>query len=146
MCLPENSTQDVRLNSYRQTLTEYGVPLDDSLILSGALRSEDAYISAKKLLQLPHRPTAIFVASDRAAISTIWAIRDAGLSIPEDIAVMGVGNIPEGQYTSPALTTIGPVSMDFTEVANLLFSRMQDPSLTGRKHLIRWELIQRGSA
>lgn len=139
-------TQDVRLRSYRHTLAEYGIPLDESIMLTGATRSEDAYISAKHLLQHPQRPTAIFAASDRAAISTIWAVRDVGLRVPEDIAVMGVGNIPEGKYTSPPLTSIGPASMDFTEVANLLFERMKNPALKGRKHLIRWEVIPRKSA
>jgi DNA-binding LacI/PurR family transcriptional regulator len=141
----KNPTHDARLNSYQQALTDFGLPLDDSLIVTGTDRSE-AYLGAKKLLQLPDRPTAIFAASDRAAISAIWTVYDAGLRIPEDIAIIGVGNIPESQYTSPALTTIGPVSLDFTEAANLLFSRMQDPSLIGRKHLINWELIRRGSA
>ncbi len=142
----KDSSLDTRLNSYRQTLRDNGLPLDESLVFTGADRPQDAYISVKKLLQLPHRPTAIFASSDRAAISAIWAIRDAGLRIPEDIAVIGAGNIPESQNTSPALTTIGPVSLDFTEVANLLFSRLQNPSLSGRKHLISWELILRGSA
>lgn len=142
---PHHLSLDVRLNSYRQALTDYGVPLDESLIVTGADRPE-AYIGAKKLLQLPERPTAIFASSDRAAISAIWTIREAGLRIPEDMAIIGVGNIPESQYTSPTLTTIGPVSLDFTEAANLLFSRMQDPSAPGRKYLIHWELILRGSA
>jgi LacI family transcriptional regulator len=137
---------DTRLKSYRQTLTEHGLPIDESIILTGATSSQEAYISAKKLLQHPDRPTAIFAAADRAAISAIWAIRDAGLRVPEDVAVIGVGNVPESQYTSPALTTVGPASMDFTEVANLLFSRMEDPSLAGRKHLVRWEVIPRSSA
>jgi DNA-binding LacI/PurR family transcriptional regulator len=137
--------QDVRLNSYRQALTDYGVPLDESLIVTGIDRPE-AYIGAKKLLQLPDRPTAIFASSDRAAISAFWTIRDAGLQIPQDMAVIGVGNIPESHYTSPTLTTIGPVSLDFTEAANLLFSRIHDPSLKGQEHLINWELIIRGSA
>ncbi|MBN9389052.1 MAG: LacI family DNA-binding transcriptional regulator [Chloroflexi bacterium] len=141
-----NTRPDTRLNSYRQTLAEHGLPVDESIILTGATSSQDAYISAKKLLQHPDRPTAIFAAADRAAISAIWAIRDAGLRVPEDVAVIGVGNVPESQYTSPPLTTVGPVSMDFTEVANLLFSRMQDPSLAGRKHLVRWEVIPRRSA
>lgn len=142
----KDTIHDIRLRSYRRVLAEHGLLLDESIIFTGAARSEDAYISAKKLIQNPDRPTAIFAASDRAAISAIWAIRDAGLRVPEDIAVMGVGNVPESQYTSPPLTTVGPASLDFSEVANLLFSRMKEPSLKGRKHLVRWEVISRRSA
>lgn len=138
--------QDVRLKGYFKSLDAAGIPADPDLILIGADRSEAAYISAKKLLQLPARPTAIFVSSDRAALSTMWAIRDSGLRVPEDVAVMGVGNIPEGHYSSPSLTTIGPRSLDFTEVANLLFSRLKEPGLKGREFLMRWEVIPRGSA
>jgi LacI family transcriptional regulator len=139
-------SQDLRLNSYCQTLIKNNLPVDESLIFTGADRPDEAYLSTKKLLKLEPRPTAIFASSDRAAISAIWAIRDAGLRIPEDVAVIGAGNILESQYTSPALTTVGPASLDFTEVANLLFSRMQNPSQEGRKYLIEWKLIQRGSA
>ncbi len=142
----DDPSMDIRLSSFRKALKEAEIPVDENLILTGADRSEDAFMSAKKILQFPQRPTAIFVSSDRAALSTIWAIRDTGLRIPEDIAVIGVGNIPESRYSSPPLTTIGPISLDFTEVANLLFSRLQDPTLQGRKHLIRWEVIPRGSA
>lgn len=135
-----------RLNSYKQALFDYGVRLDSQLIVNGADRREEAYLNTKKLLQLEQKPTAIFAASDVSAISAIWAIRDAGLSVPADIAVIGMGNIPESQHSSPALTTAGLVSLDFTEVANLLFSRIENPSLEGREHWLNWELLLRGSA
>ncbi|HEX2911680.1 MAG TPA: LacI family DNA-binding transcriptional regulator [Chloroflexia bacterium] len=141
-----DSPFEVRYLTYKSTLQEYGIALNKDLIVTGADKREEAYLSTKGLIALENPPTAIFCASDIAAISAIWAIRDANLRIPEDIAVIGSGNIPESKYTSPPLTTIGLVSLDFTEVANLLFSRLENPALPGRELCLPWELILRGSA
>ncbi|HEY4387873.1 MAG TPA: substrate-binding domain-containing protein, partial [Ktedonobacteraceae bacterium] len=90
--------------------------------------------------------SAIFAASDTSAISALWAVRHQGLRIPQDIAILGVGNIPEGEITAPPLTTVGPTTLDFTEVANFLFSRLRgEAPPEGRRHLLHWELIIRES-
>ncbi len=138
-----------RMNSYRRALKNHKVAMDEKLIVIGENTREDAYHNTTALLQpgLTARPTAIFAASDLAAISAIWAIRDAGLHIPEDIAVIGVGNLPEGEITRPALTTVGPKTLDFSTYSQLLFSRLLgEAPADGRVIEQPWELIQRGSA
>ena len=107
---------------------------------------KEAYENALKLFHLPERPSAVFAGSDVAAISTTWAAHDRGLYVPHDVAVIGAGNIPEGEIVSPPLTTIGPASLDFQAVGDLVFSRLQTPDLPGRMHLCPWELLVRGSA
>nr|BBH90027.1 LacI family transcriptional regulator [Thermosporothrix sp. COM3] len=139
--------KDVRLEQYLQALRDANIMPDPRLILQGVAGTrKEAYRSAYQLLQQPYRPSAIFTGSDISAISTIWAARDLGLRVPDDVAVVGAGNIADGEITSPPLTTVGPASLDFTIIAKLLFDRLEHPGSQGRIHLCRWELIIRGSA
>jgi LacI family transcriptional regulator len=135
-----------RFSAYLRALQDHHIPIDKELIRSGATSRQYAYQSVLELLQLSEPPDAIFAASDIAAISSIWAVRNAGLRIPEDIAIIGIGNIPEGQITDPPLTTVGLANPNFTILADLLFSRLADTSLEGRVHTLQWQLILRASA
>ena len=61
---------------------------------------------ARALLRLADRPTAIFAANDGMAIGTLFALRDAGLRVPEDVAIGGFDDIPMSRYLEPALTSV----------------------------------------
>jgi DNA-binding LacI/PurR family transcriptional regulator len=135
-----------RFSAYLRALQDHHIPIDEQLIRSGATSRQYAYQSVLELLQLSKPPDAIFAASDIAAISSIWAVRNVGLRIPEDVAIIGIGNIPEGQITDPPLTTVGLADPNFTILADLLFSRLANTSLEGRVHTLQWQLILRASA
>jgi DNA-binding LacI/PurR family transcriptional regulator len=136
-----------RLQTYRHLLRDYGVAVDESLVEANISTREQAYQCTQALLGLDNRPTAILSLTDRYAISAVWAARDAGMRIPHDVAILGIGNIPEGEIISPPLSTIGPVSLDFCEIADLLFSRLKGKaSQAGRECEIPSQLILRGSA
>ena len=59
-----------------------------------------------KLLQLARRPTAVFGANDPMAIGAVYACRDEGLRIPQDVSVIGAGNIEGPHHPNPFLTTV----------------------------------------
>ncbi|MFC4005886.1 LacI family DNA-binding transcriptional regulator [Nonomuraea purpurea] len=134
-----------RLLGYTTALDRHGV--SERIITSGADDRVSAYQTAADLLRSPDRPDAIFAASDRAAISAIWAARDAGLRVPDDVAIIGAGNIDEGLITNPQLSTIGPLRHDYTDVARLLFDRLQaEEALPGREIVRAWTFLRRGSS
>lgn len=136
-----------RQSAYVLALSEGGTVVDPRLIVCGKNTREEAYRNTRAILDEQPRPTAILAASDLAALSAIWAIRDAGLRVPEDVAVIGVGNIPEGAGVQPALTTVGPPTLDFSAIPHLLFSRLSsDHPLVPRTVEERWQLIVRQSA
>jgi DNA-binding LacI/PurR family transcriptional regulator len=140
---------DERLDAFRQAFETPHSPngVNEPLVVCGENTREQAYRHTQAFLRNDPRPTAIFAASDLAAISAIWAIRDAGLRAPQDVAVIGVGNIPEGEITRPALTTVGPSQLNFSDIPELLFSRLRsDTPLTTRVVEQRWRLISRDSA
>ncbi|MFI7632984.1 LacI family DNA-binding transcriptional regulator [Nonomuraea sp. NPDC049400] len=133
-----------RLLGYTTALDRHGV--SERIIISGADDRVAAYQTAAELLRSPDRPDAIFAASDRAAISAIWAARDAGLSVPGDVAIVGVGNIDEGLISNPQLSTVGPLRHDYTDVVRLLFDRLQAEEPPPAREIVRsWTFLRRGS-
>ncbi|MEH0934146.1 LacI family DNA-binding transcriptional regulator [Micromonospora psammae] len=69
-------------------------------------RRADGYRAARELLDHRRRPDALFCFSDLLAIGAMRAVFDAGLSVPDDLAVIGVGDLEEGRYSRPALSTV----------------------------------------
>lgn len=144
--LAGGAVRSERRAAYGDALERHSIPLDQRLVVSGADDRADSYWAVTGLLQLEDPPDAVFCASDRAAISAIWAVRDAGLSVPHDVAVLGVGNIREGLITRPALSTVGQPHLDFTEVVRLLFDRLSAAERPdGRELVLPWTYLRRGS-
>ena len=137
-----------RYESYRQFMLEQQITVPSDYVQQDkGISRENAYACAQNLLKCAQVPTAVFCGSDLAAISAISACRSAGKRVPEDIAVIGAGNIPEGQITLPALTTIGPPQLDFSQMVQMLFSRLRgEAPVEGRKYRIQWDLVLRNSA
>jgi DNA-binding LacI/PurR family transcriptional regulator len=142
----DNPDEYERYGSYRRALIDNDIPLESQYILAGASTRHEAFVSAQALLALPQPPTAIFCGADIAALSAISAIHAAGQQVPDDIAVMGVGNIPESEVSYPTLTTVGPVERNFRAIADLLFNRLIGVAPADDQQLIqKWELIVRES-
>jgi LacI family transcriptional regulator len=64
------------------------------------------YTFTKKILERGQPFTALFAFNDIAAMGAIWALREAGLRVPEDVSVVGFDDIPGAAYASPSLTTV----------------------------------------
>ena len=143
----DRESEETRLPVVERTLARAGVAMPPELVVAGARDRVDAYAAARCLLDRPDPPTAIFSASDIGAISAIWAARSLGLRVPEDVAVIGTGNIDEGTITVPPLTSVGPVDPDFSPAARLLIDRLDAPTaLAGRRLTLPWRFVPRESA
>ena len=95
-----------RLRGYRAELRAAGLTRRPELEVAGDFSEEAGAVAARQLLALESPPTAIFAANDCMAIGAIAAIRDAGLRVPEDIAIGGFDDIPMARYVAPALTSV----------------------------------------
>lgn len=116
------------------------------VIVAGARSREATVESVRDLLKLTPRPRVIMVESDFAAVSAIQEIQRAGLSVPGDVAVIGCGNIEEGFFCQPRLTTIGPESMSLTNAAEHLLDLIENKDTPApRKSHVPWSLIVRES-
>jgi LacI family transcriptional regulator len=143
----EGNAPTERRTAYLDALERHGVRATDSIIVAGADSRVAGYRAVAELLDGPDPPDAIFAASDRAAISAIRAAVDAGRTVPDDVAVVGVGNLEEGLVTRPTLSTVGPAAQEYGEVTQLLFERvLSEERLPGRVRVTPWSFIHRESA
>ncbi len=99
---------DARLTGYKQTLLDHGIPFDERLVLTpdSANILTGAYTATEKILTLQPRPTAIFAANDESAVSAIAALKDHGVKVPEEMAIVSIDNIDIAAMTRPGLTTV----------------------------------------
>lgn len=93
-----------RLEGYRRALEQGGLPIDDTLIYVGNFSIEHGYESMKTMLV--HKPDAVFCAGDQIAVGAMRAIQEAGLKIPDDIAVVGFDDLDVATQVNPSLTTV----------------------------------------
>lgn len=95
-----------RFAGYAKALAEAGLPVDSALVVDNVGGGDEARDAVDKLLADGVRPDAIFATSDPKAIGAIRALKDRGLSVPEDISVMGFDNIDMVGLIDPPLTTM----------------------------------------
>lgn len=88
----------------------------------------------KRLLALDDPPDAVFCFSDLLALGALRAAHEAGVRVPEDVAVVGFDDVEEGRYSIPTLTTISP---DKPQLARLAVSLLQDRMKSGDRPAAR---------
>lgn len=142
---PYNTTTGMdRLEGYKKALQESGLPFDPTLAAESDFTERGGYYSAQKLLH--QRPDALFVASDTMAIGAMRAIREAGLRVPHDIAVVGFDDLPPASQSTPALTTIRqPIRRLGVKLVETLLDIIDNGPLPPRRVIFGTELIIRDS-
>lgn len=137
-----------RLTGYRLALARHGLPDDPALVIEGDFTEAGGYAAMQNLLDAEPTalPDAVFVASDMMAVGAMRAVREAGLCIPQDIAVIGFDDLPLAATTEPPLTTVHQPIQPFGYRAVELLIDLIDNGLTPpRKVIMETELIVRGS-
>ena len=129
--LEEYATPQQRTEGYVNALREAGIEPDGRYVRPAAHYSRaDGYTATSELLALHPRPDAIFCFSDLLAMGAMRAVFDAGLSVPGDVAIIGIDDIEEGRYSRPSLST---VSLDTAFIAKQAIarvtSRIEDPDV-----------------
>jgi DNA-binding LacI/PurR family transcriptional regulator len=134
-----------RERGYLEALEAHRIPFDEGLIASGGFDDEEAFAAVQKLLREGLEFEAVFAGDDDAAIGVMRALKMAGRSVPEDVAVVGFDDVPFARYLSPALTTVrAPIEAVGREAVRQLVRLMsseQAEALT----LMRTELVIRES-
>lgn len=102
---------------YQQALQEYQLAFEPELVLETDLTEAACRSAAQHILELHPRPDAVFVANDLAATICMKVFKDAGLSIPGDIAVTGFNNDIISRISAPMLTTINYPGEEMGKVA-----------------------------
>jgi len=142
---PQNMIGGVdRLEGYRAALRQWSLPCEDALIVESDFTEDGGYQAAQKLLLL--QPEAIFSASDSIALGALRAIKDAGLSVPEDIGLVGFDDSSFAARMTPPLTTVRqPITKTGMVAAETLIDMIEHPGSAPRRLILPTELVIRGS-
>jgi len=104
----ESSTRDgeERFVGYQLALEEAGIPFAPELVRPCRYDWRSGYEAMQQLLALPNRPTAVFACDDMSAWGAMQAVTDAGLRVPDDVAIVGFDDITIAPFLPVALTTV----------------------------------------
>jgi DNA-binding LacI/PurR family transcriptional regulator len=125
-----------RMQGYRMAMTEAGLPLASSLIHVGDWLPASGGLAAREIMAHLSPPTAIYAANDLMAIGAIVWLTKAGYRVPEDVAVVGHGNIPFSELVAPPLTSVAESEYQIgSTLAAMIFERI-DRQYSGPPRLL----------
>lgn len=141
------STTDARLAGYEQALAEAHIASEAALISRGAHTVEDGQAVAARLFAASDPPTAVFASTFRQALGTLEAARHAGVSIPDDVALVAGDETDFAEYLEPPLTTVHQPTRDMgRQGAELLLARLAGRRRRRKGVVLQPELIVRRSS
>jgi DNA-binding LacI/PurR family transcriptional regulator len=118
--LADHSDDLGRLEGYRQALARGGLLFEPGLVVPGTGRAEGGEQVLSMFMGLDEPPSAVFCYNDMTAIGLLCAARQAGLSVPRDLSIVGFDDIPFASYVCPPLTTIAQPKFEMGQQAVLM--------------------------
>lgn len=139
-----SATEVTRYTPYLDQMAAAGLSPDPAWTQTYGQTQASAFTAAVRLLSGRHQPTAIYATTDFAAIAAINAAHMLGLRVPQDVAVIGVGNTPDAALVSPSLTTVGPTDF-YQRQARIIIDRALADDVGGELHEFPWTIFPGGS-
>lgn len=125
-----------RLEGYKRALKENNLPIKDELIVEGTFKLDSGFRGANTLLERGANFTAIFACNDLMAVGAIKALKRSGLSVPEDVSIIGFDGIPLCEYIEPALTTVAQPIYEMGRTAAILLFESIKKGTIPKEHII----------
>lgn len=138
-----------RLRGYKAAIEEQGIPYDPDLLIVNGLSEQDSVEAARKIMHMQPVPDGLFITNDLCAAVCMQTLKEAGISIPRDIAVVGFNNDVIANIIEPKLTTIDYPGKAVGEIAarNLVAHLSGDTNISlTNTIIINSELIVRESS
>jgi LacI family transcriptional regulator len=138
-----------RLRGYREALLDNGLPYDESLVVESNLQLEDGRNSMEQMLQRAEIPDGVFSASAYGILGAMQVLKEKGIRIPEEVALVGFSNEPFTSFTEPALTSVDQHSMRMGNAAAEIFLEeitSSNQKFIPQKIVLKPELIIRQSS
>ncbi len=137
-----------RRNAFKQAMGEIGLDMQKSLVVEGDHTLEGGVRAMQSLFSLPKPPTAVLCSNDMTALGVMHKCYEEGLSIPNDLSLVGFDDIKLAKFFLPPLTT---VRMSQSELARIAFHALlaelerETPSRDGTEYLVETSLVIRDS-
>ncbi|MGW8433865.1 LacI family DNA-binding transcriptional regulator [Nocardiopsis sp. NPDC055879] len=136
-----------RLRGFREAMAESGREVDPNLVAQGDFSVDGGAVAMAEMLDQGGNPDALFVASDMMAIGAIRTLRERGLSVPEDVALVGFDDSIMAQHSTPALTTVHQPTVQMgQEMARLLVDVAIPRAADSERVTLETHLVVRESA
>lgn len=138
---------DERRAGFEAAMAKAGLTVRPEWVIEGDFELAGGNSAMTALLALPERPTAVFVGNDMMAMGALRALADAGVSVPEQMSLVGYDNIELAHYLVPALTSIEQPKAGMGALAvDTLLARIKAPDSSRRVLTLTPELIVRDSS
>jgi len=137
-----------REQGYRTALVDWGVEVDEALIFPGKYNVPTGYRRMRELLtgDPANLPTAIVCGDDWIALGALQAINEFGLTVPDDMSVIGINNNREGVTSQPPLTTIDhPLRLIGQRAVDVVIAQVRNRARPGEKALLHGDIVIRSS-
>jgi DNA-binding LacI/PurR family transcriptional regulator len=143
---PHLTTGRQRTEGYRKALTTAGLKIDEKLIKTGDFKTDSGYRLANEFIASSSPPRAIFVANNLMTLGALRAIREQGVQVPQDIALVGFDDMPWSSELCPPLTAVSQPTYELgQETVHLLLRRLADPNAPIRTMTLQPRLVIRES-
>ncbi|CCQ11723.1 Transcriptional regulator, LacI family [Pseudoalteromonas luteoviolacea B = ATCC 29581] len=126
---PDHSATELRFSGYKKALASHGIAFDSKLVAEGNFSYHSGADSAKTILDLKPRPTAVFASNDYMAAAVLKLATQRQLKVPEALSIAGFDNAPIARHIWPGLTTIAQPVEEMTRLAveQLILSITEPP-------------------
>ena len=133
---------------YKRALAEHGLPFDQELTLEDTLDEGSGKRTVEKMLSMNTRPDGIFAVNDTSAVAIIYSLKELGIKVPEDVAVVGFNNVYISRVFDPSLTTVDYPGEEMGKIAasTLIELLDSDKPVTPRTIVLNHKLIIRDSS
>lgn len=138
-----------RMEGYLDALKAHDLEADPELIIHCGFNREHIIAATMRLMHMPNRPDAIVVINDPVAIQVMLILKEQGIRIPEDVAIVGFGNEPVSTIIDPGLTSVDQNPLELGRVAAQVFlQRLENKELAAKPEtkVLKTQLIIRGSS
>jgi LacI family transcriptional regulator len=144
--VPEFECTRERLAGFVETYADAGLPLDPELIVPGAFTIRTGRDQVRRAVQEGRFFDAVFAHNDLMAMGALDALREEGLGVPEDVAVIGFDDIRTAEHSDPPLTSVRQPRHEMGEAAaRLILDHLAGRPLDGTAVSIATELVVRQS-
>ncbi|MFC4302555.1 LacI family DNA-binding transcriptional regulator [Cohnella boryungensis] len=132
--------------AFKQSLQSFGLTVDlDKFIYSEDFEEENGYQAMKKMIQRGNLPQAMFAVTDVLAFGALRAMREHGLSVPRDMALIGCDDLMACRYTNPPLTSIKQDKEKMGKLAAMMLFDIINKQLEPTSVIVEAELVVRQS-
>jgi DNA-binding LacI/PurR family transcriptional regulator len=135
-----------RIEGFLAGLREHGIDLPPERLVARVANDDAAVIHVLGRMRQANPPTAVFAVNDTLAVHLVTALAGAGVSVPQELSVVGFDDDPMAARCVPALTTVGMAKRDLGAIsANMVLERLRNPDRPPVHHVQPTRLVVRDS-